>query len=603
MQSLFNLMQCIDKLINIKVNEKDSKLKSQLLYPAEEYCMNINSFFLDIGSGFGKPVFHAALQCGCESKGIEVVPARVEFCMDFFFEFISGKKFFEEAEKGRKVPGNRKSEDALPFISSETNLNDSMLPPLSRGASVISQQNLLLTPSISQDNFLTPLNQNPLSTNFTQMNLNKTKFKIYHHENSNSYIDCDINFINRVNLNELNSVYYDEVIRDNTSNLFLELRINQDLIYEECFIDLVSSSNSNAIINNNHSITNGNNVNKCKSILVDDPGFSFTIDKVTGCFIPNQNRSTLQFGKHFILDEINIEITPIDDHLYSNVVKIINNTLYCDNIERDILNCITGVSSYTGSISNSFLPSSVSQQNQSKSRLRNFYEIVSKIENYSILNIISFTVTIFNGKKSFYEMNSNARRDSNKSVINITANLTPQAKKENLLLIQTQQAIILEKKKKNKDLYQELKAELELKEKMLKEQFEVPIDQNLASGIDAESLALKECLTNLIFYPYNEKWYEKTSFIPEDATKYKNYATDKKEHFTHIYSYNKLMSKECRSKIAKILNKTKFKVLAWYSNPKQTKKAGLKNFTFLCRFPMQSTSTEKFNVYVYIKTK
>jgi len=40
------------------------------------------STFLDIGSGFGKPVFHAALQTGCPSYGVEIVPARVTFCED-----------------------------------------------------------------------------------------------------------------------------------------------------------------------------------------------------------------------------------------------------------------------------------------------------------------------------------------------------------------------------------------------------------------------------------------------------------------------------------------------------------------------------------------
>ena len=51
------------------------------------------------------------------------------------------------------------------------------------------------------------------------------------------------------------------------------------------------------------------------------------------------------------------------------------------------------------------------------------------------------------------------------------------------------------------------------------------------------------------------------------------------------------------------LNKTDFKVLAWYNNPIQTKISGLKNCYFICKFPMQSTSTEKFSVYIYIKDK
>ena len=47
--------------------------------PIEEYNMRAEngSTFLDIGSGFGKPVFHSAMQTGCFSKGIEVVPFRV----------------------------------------------------------------------------------------------------------------------------------------------------------------------------------------------------------------------------------------------------------------------------------------------------------------------------------------------------------------------------------------------------------------------------------------------------------------------------------------------------------------------------------------------
>lgn len=40
------------------------------------------STFLDIGAGFGKPVFHAAIQTSCESYGVEIVPARVYFCED-----------------------------------------------------------------------------------------------------------------------------------------------------------------------------------------------------------------------------------------------------------------------------------------------------------------------------------------------------------------------------------------------------------------------------------------------------------------------------------------------------------------------------------------
>jgi hypothetical protein len=98
MTSLFNLFQSISKILDLK-SKSDKKFKDSLIYKPEEYNMNENSLFLDMGSGFGKPVFHAAFQVGCESKGIEVVPARAEFCVDFYYEFMSEKKFFSDFYK------------------------------------------------------------------------------------------------------------------------------------------------------------------------------------------------------------------------------------------------------------------------------------------------------------------------------------------------------------------------------------------------------------------------------------------------------------------------------------------------------------------------
>jgi hypothetical protein len=60
----------------------DPDVKKDLPFPLEEYNLTENSTFLDIGSGFGKPVFHASMQTYCRSKGIEVVPARVIFSID-----------------------------------------------------------------------------------------------------------------------------------------------------------------------------------------------------------------------------------------------------------------------------------------------------------------------------------------------------------------------------------------------------------------------------------------------------------------------------------------------------------------------------------------
>lgn len=53
--------------------------------------------------------------------------------------------------------------------------------------------------------------------------------------------------------------------------------------------------------------------------------------------------------------------------------------------------------------------------------------------------------------------------------------------------------------------------------------------------------------------------------------------------------------------ICKILNRTRYRVLAWYFDEERTREAGLTNVKYLCRMPMQSTGKEKFSVYVFLK--
>lgn len=67
---------------------------------AERFNMSAskNSTFLDIGSGFGKPVFHAAMQTGCKSFGVEIVPARVMISTSFLYDLKE-----EYSKKRQKV--------------------------------------------------------------------------------------------------------------------------------------------------------------------------------------------------------------------------------------------------------------------------------------------------------------------------------------------------------------------------------------------------------------------------------------------------------------------------------------------------------------------
>jgi hypothetical protein len=63
------------------------------------------------------------------------------------------------------------------------------------------------------------------------------------------------------------------------------------------------------------------------------------------------------------------------------------------------------------------------------------------------------------------------------------------------------------------------------------------------------------------------------------------------------------MSKDDRASISKILNKTNFKVMAWYFGPHDSAKSGLKRVKLAYKMPMHSTGKEKFTVYVYFKTE
>jgi len=57
---------------------KDKKRKVLELFPLAEYNLTSDSTFLDIGSGYGKPNFHVAMQVFPKvSFGIDLAPVRV----------------------------------------------------------------------------------------------------------------------------------------------------------------------------------------------------------------------------------------------------------------------------------------------------------------------------------------------------------------------------------------------------------------------------------------------------------------------------------------------------------------------------------------------
>ena len=79
MQKLITIFQNVGNMV-----QADASLKGivrDLPFPIEEYNMTAEngSTFLDIGAGFGKPNYHAAMQTGCQSYGVEIVQMRVAY--------------------------------------------------------------------------------------------------------------------------------------------------------------------------------------------------------------------------------------------------------------------------------------------------------------------------------------------------------------------------------------------------------------------------------------------------------------------------------------------------------------------------------------------
>ena len=81
-------MQSIDTIIKDSCKKDGHDVKKLPFKPEEYNLVTQKSTFLDIGSGFGKPNFHVALQVfPKESIGVEVVEARVSYSIDQRYKF------------------------------------------------------------------------------------------------------------------------------------------------------------------------------------------------------------------------------------------------------------------------------------------------------------------------------------------------------------------------------------------------------------------------------------------------------------------------------------------------------------------------------------
>ena len=498
MTQLFNFLMNIDTYLS----QEDECL-------IDSYNLNKDSYFLDIGSGFGKPVFHCAYQVGCICQGIEVVPARVEFCVDFYFSFSDGR-----------------NDLSTEIINKNNNKNKKVYKKKKNGK--------------KKNN-----NQNGIKNN---------KNKTYEHLKLKKYIDFRDLFKNYINFK------YDWYNLYTLGNYF---SINPD------YQDLIWSIQQPKIKYSNY---NDYKINPEINIYLNNSDNDNNIWRIS--YI-----NKIKYSKNYknILPLTNNEIDYYFEEPFPIIkTKILENEKIINTDKKISDNIINNL--YKSS-TNSYIP------------LIDFNDdsYLSSSENIHLLDFLSYINENTTIDKHEYNKENNQNLDNNNKTEN-------DINKDNI-----------NKDNTNKDNINNMIIEEEInkKEDELNDESLRTDMQNSYNNSDF----LKYLQNTLTFSPHDSEFYKKCSFLCNDATKYEDYhydppfdaKKDMKHPFTHIYSYNKLMGDTCKEKICEILNNSDWKVLAWYTNEKQTRDSGLENFKFIASFPMTSTGNQKFSCYVYIK--
>lgn len=627
MTNMFNLFQNVSLILHDYHPEVSHNI-------IKEYDLSDKSAFLDIGSGFGKPNFHAALQTGCISKGIEVVPARAEYCIDFFWENFSNRNdFFNQVDEEfiKKNDNLISKKEMIKLMSSENGLTYQRHKEIEEKYSIYANllngdtygvghktNNLLLSKKRkkeSKDTSSTDTNTN-LNLN-TNENTNKNTLITGNNKDKQInedlfYITFDFHFDD----------YFYKIINKELIDLYSFSSKNSDTDY---FI--------NKIVNDKFTIINSNPREFYMRLYIENPLLKYfnikKIDYIHSKFISNDkySKSIFDFNSKYSTFNLSslsiytkkksfdINILKYSFGHYTSLLNPSSFSLYSLNsigiIIDDVSNCFDSPlynTSYTIESSeiedyiNNLLEKIIINKvfnteslqktlykyrnfNNQTLKYTSFYPIIPYIDNKYLLDLVN---DVFSNENDFL-------------IDNIPTSIyeqLPSSTSINYILPKKLQKSYYKSKSKSSINLLKLIDEISEKERII-------LDEKIQK-------ISKDVIHNLAFnYKLNWSTSQKISFKSEDATKCFSYTVDSndekidrpenKMHFSHIYSYNKLMSKECRGKICQILNNTDYKVLAWYSNPIQTKNSGLKDFEFLCKFPMQSTSTEKFHVYVYIK--
>ena len=501
MTQLFNFLMNIDTYLS----QEDESL-------VESYNLTKDSYFLDIGSGFGKPVFHCAYQVGCICQGIEVVPARVEFCVDFYFGFSDGRndlpeKIINRESKSKyvnrkKKKGKKKRENGI--YNSKENIHKKI-------------ENVILKKYID----------------FNQLFKNNSSFRY--------------NWFNIYNYG------YNFCINPDFDNLIWSL--HEPLIKYENYIDIDNIMHDIYFFLNNYYGKE-----------------EYIVNYLTNIFYKVNNRNILLLTNNEIEYYFDEPFPDIKTKILENEKNINMNSKISENIINNLYKSST----------NNYIPLIDANDSFYQETYENTYLL-------DFLNFINENTSIEIHDYIPEQNNINNIISSSNSINNSYQNLISTNKES------TNDMIIEEELIKRED-------ENTSNNYLIDFNNPIPETQNNQN-------ILKYLQNKLTFNPHDSQFYKKCSFLCNDATKYDDYhynppfdsKKETKHPFTHIYSYNKLMGDTCKEKVCEILNNSDWKVLAWYTNERQTRESGLENFQFVASFPMTSTGNQKFSCYIYIK--
>ena len=504
MTQLFNFLMNIDTFLS----QEDESL-------IESYNLTKDSYFLDIGSGFGKPVFHCAYQVGCICQGIEVVPARVEFCVDFYFGFSDGRNdlpeeiIYKENKTTQSKNVYKKKKKGKRKSKSIANVRDNIYKNL---------ENLKLKKYID----------------FNQLFNNNLSFK---YDWFNLY-NFGYNFC-------INPDYEDLIWSLHLPLIKYENYKNIDEIKKEIYFFLKNYYDNEEYI----------------------------ISYLTNIFYEINNRSILLLTNNEIEYNFEEPFPNIKTKIIENEKNINIDTKLSENIINNLYKSST----------NNYIP--LIDSNDSS------YESI--YENIHLLDFLNFINDNTSIEYHDYIPENNINNILNcKSYNNSSQNLLSTTNNE--MIIEEE----LIKREEENNTITNTNNDINISNNYL-------IDMN--QEIPKNTNILKYLQNKLTFNPHDSQF--KCSFLCNDATKYDDYhynppfdtKKEVKHPFTHIYSYNKLMGDTCKEKVCEILNNSDWKVLAWYTNERQTRESGLENFKFVASFPMTSTGNQKFSCYVYIK--